>query len=538
MLYKLLIVDDEPFVLNHLVGLFGYQEKYELDVLRANSAVAALEILERHRVDIILSDIQMPRMDGLEFCNRVLSRWKDTKFVFLTAYQKFEHIYDAIKYGVIDFILKTESDDYILNVIGKVIEIIKNERKSSYETSLELYGREDNLFVIEDMIFKPLLVAGEIDHSILKLKLSSFNINIDPFGLFFLSLIRFDNLKDNYFTYETLQQLLKQINSIYRYYFNDTIEVITMISDSSYQNLRKPEIAVLLQPKDNVTVDFIHQTTETIQDSVIREVDDSITWCVGEQFIPVHELKTENELLGIILEHNKNLGSTILTGKTDYSDGFKNIIEKSFSFFDIKRQSYQRLFLSGEDSELIAIIKNIYDKYTEQQLKVELYLIISVIKNLAEGFNLTTIIDNFAGLTAEAIEPEMIFEDLNAAVYVIFRHVNALNSRHENVVVDKIKKFINDNISDDLSLENIADKLHYNPSYLSRLFSENTDTTISAYIKECRLNLIKKCLSDKNIMIKDICTMVGIESTNYLSRLFKKELGMSPKDYREKVLNG
>ncbi len=521
-MYKLLIVDDEPFVLNHLVGLFRLQDMYELDVLKANSAVAALELLENHRVDIILSDIEMPRMSGLEFCNIVLKKWKETKFVFLTAYQKFEHIYDAVKIGVIDFILKTESDEHILSVVGKAIDIIENELRHSAQRSGELYQKPENIFMVEDMLFKPVLQKGDVDHAMLVHRLGCFGINIDPFGKFLLCLLRFDNQNNSYFTYERLGELLHQLHAIYRYNLGDEVEVVTLISDTTYQNLKTPVIAVLLQPHGEVTTEYIHHISELIYSGLEKEQGDSVTLCIGEQFLPIHNLASENELLHIILEHNKNRHSTILNGRTYYTDVLKNIIGSSFE--DEKRRQYRYLLLCGNSTMLLDRVISLQEEFSGNWLVEELMLLQGVTDCLIEELNLQS--------------PDTVDVDpakrIKQSIELICNHISQLNSSHENVVVQRTKRFIDENIGGDLTLLNIADSLHYNPSYLSRLFSETTNNTLSSYIKEQRLKLIKSHLCDGDMMIKDICTAVGLESVNYLSRFFKKEMGITPKEYRER----
>ena len=124
MRYRLLIVDDEPYILDWLVGLFLIQQDDALSVYRAADAEEALVLMQRHRIDVVLSDIMMPGLDGMEFSRQVLQRWPACKFIFLTAYDRFDYIYTAMDSGIIDYVLKTESDERILGAVDKAVQMI------------------------------------------------------------------------------------------------------------------------------------------------------------------------------------------------------------------------------------------------------------------------------------------------------------------------------------------------------------------------------------------------------------------------------
>jgi two-component system response regulator YesN len=124
-MYRLLIVDDEPDVLQALYDMLLDHESLDLDVLKAGSAWEALEILNRERLDIVLSDICMPGMDGLELLRRVRENWPDCRMIFLTGHTEFTYIYQAEKLEAVSYILKTEGRQKIIEAITKAIEQIR-----------------------------------------------------------------------------------------------------------------------------------------------------------------------------------------------------------------------------------------------------------------------------------------------------------------------------------------------------------------------------------------------------------------------------
>lgn len=91
-----------------------------------------------------------------------------------------------------------------------------------------------------------------------------------------------------------------------------------------------------------------------------------------------------------------------------------------------------------------------------------------------------------------------------------------------------------EHLTGELSLDIMADELHYNPSYLSRLFHQLTGITVSQYITRVRIDKAKEMLENKDTKIKDICKAIGFDSPSYFSRFFKKETGYTPQKYRDK----
>lgn len=96
-MFRLLIVDDEEIIVNSLYEIFNSLPEIELDVYKAYSAQEAIDWLSRTRIDIVLSDIMMPEIDGLQLLEEIHKRWPFCKVIFLTGYEKFDYIYGALQ---------------------------------------------------------------------------------------------------------------------------------------------------------------------------------------------------------------------------------------------------------------------------------------------------------------------------------------------------------------------------------------------------------------------------------------------------------
>ena len=120
-MYRILIVDDEPMIVEGLCALFEEQDAVQLEVYKACLAAEALGIMNRRRIDILLTDIRMPAVSGIELMQRVRANWPACRIIFLTAFEEFEYAYAALKNPGVRFLLKTESHEAILRAVSECV---------------------------------------------------------------------------------------------------------------------------------------------------------------------------------------------------------------------------------------------------------------------------------------------------------------------------------------------------------------------------------------------------------------------------------
>ncbi|WJH35997.1 response regulator [Paenibacillus sp. CC-CFT747] len=130
-MYRLLIVDDEPIIVDGIYRLLQEEEGLELDLYRAYSGDEALEKLSWMRFDIVLSDIRMPGMSGLELQGHITDRWPACKVIFLTGHPDFEYVQAALRGKSIDYILKTESDEEVVASVRKAMGALRAESQNA-----------------------------------------------------------------------------------------------------------------------------------------------------------------------------------------------------------------------------------------------------------------------------------------------------------------------------------------------------------------------------------------------------------------------
>ena len=126
MIHRVLIVDDEMRILQSLYGLLS--EAFSFEIYRASSALDAQKLLMQMQFDLVITDISMPGMNGLELLKSIKRTWPRTYVILLTVYSSFEYAYEANKYDRVEYLLKIESYDEILKTVRRTVEAIEAER--------------------------------------------------------------------------------------------------------------------------------------------------------------------------------------------------------------------------------------------------------------------------------------------------------------------------------------------------------------------------------------------------------------------------
>ncbi len=532
MRYRLLIVDDEQFILDWLVGLFLIQQNDYISVLSARSAEEALDLMGKFRIDIVLSDIMMTGMNGMELCQKARMQWPDCKFIFLTAHDRFEYAYNAFGYGVVDYVLKTEKDDRIIAAVQKAIASIERERKS--QLLLQKAGDRLNSMtpVLQDMLLKKVFSNNISDLECLQNRFRELDIQLDTKRKVFMLLVRIDNPTTLDIT--DISGAIKDfiyIDSIISRRLAPHFKAASFIREDICVENEHRIICALVQPvpgiEEKKALSYLKQQTEDLCSTIIAALNIHVTLCCALDMAGIDKLNNHYDVLRTLLVLHEDESGIIIYGDTS-SKNNKLIIG---NHIDTVANRFRQNLISGNEKQCLTLIHSLLsrdDSYeTASQVYASLALIIEIIiKQFSINCEKPAEYSQFKQTTPS-------IEHLHYIVRQVCKSIADLRRQDEKTIVEKIREFVKANISGDLSLDTLADLLHYNPSYLSRLFHNNTGATISQYISAVKLAKIEELLLDHNLKIKDIGEMTGFESQSYFSRFFKKHTGISAQTWRD-----
>ena len=487
-MYQLLIVDDEPLVQAGIRSMLNWNEMNIEICGTAMNGQAALKIIEEKSTDIVITDIKMPVMNGLELAKTCRERYGDNcpYFIILTSYEDFQMARDALSYQVSDYLVKLELTPEVLkNAIGRVLTQISQSRKKQLSA-----------------------------------------VNIHPFyDKFLISL-----LHDLFESEEQFRLQSRDLNLNFDYgaYVCCYGEIISPQADQMSAEKQMPLFTSSLQ--------------------MIREL--------GAKYLPLYALSLDLRHFALIFcfadssdtdDYVESL-TDILQSISGTLQNYYNVTLRCGIGIPVQTpaticDSYQyarQIFRNTESKDAIIAFDT---DHSQENAKNSFN--ISLFKNdLTRAFEeydpdiLQTTIQSLCDLFRD--HPGHYVQALDAASNILYLSISLLQdgesivSRrkdYKNHIVTNVRKYINEHVSERLSLNEVAAVFGISPNYLSQLFSKYNDTGFSEYINICKITEAKRLLEEENMKVYEAAEALGFESAFYFSKVFKRVEGVSPTEY-------
>lgn len=532
--YRILIVDDEPYVVDWIFSLLEEQENLPLEVCKAYSATEALVWLSRAKIDILLTDIQMPGMSGLELAGKVREDWPNCKVMMLTAYSEFEYAYKAVQNNVISYILKSESDAYILEQVQKTIDILNQELKQKKEAK----GWESQIQISNAIekheVLKQWLKESYEDKRMFTRKLVQVGIKSDAKNRYLLI------AKENTGEIAKMEEVRQLTN---RYIGNyGKVEADEIYGDKIVWlwqgNKRKENIQTLIRGSLESVQQYLRET-EDIEASFVVTAEEvngdniSVLYQTGCQCLRRHIGKNTGFVLSFGIAESKK------------DDIFEEIDEE----IDCKKniRILRNCLEEGKEEEYFAVLSQIgsflgkVESWNNSQAQEIYFSVALVLLQYINQHHLTSRLAFRIGLR-RLMRPWQEDSWKNTVLYlkkiseILFSFQEEEENQLTNSTISFIKKYIKENLTGDVSLVRLSEVTGYNTSYLSRLFSEQTGETMNKYIARKKLEKIIELMRDSSLTIGDISEQVGFEYQPYFSRFIKRLTGKTPQKLREELL--
>lgn len=501
---KVLIVDDE-FIMRHgLKHIIDWEaEGYEI-IGEASNGNDALEIIKANPPHIIISDIVMPQMDGVDFSDIVHSLYPDIRMIILSGYDKFEYVKQTLQNGVVDYILKPTLNPKILrDILKKAASLI-----SGTETT-------DN--TCSDDVSK-LLISVINDNDEYALTELCQLIDSSYFCLYAVNITKTDergiSLKNS--LAKIITRELAEIDLTHKYFFIPRTDIACILfgfemSKRSHLRIKLeklnshlmqicPEIfGVISHTFSNFT--HLH---DIFSSDILRYID------FGFYYEDKHLLSLENQ---------SNANHTFEKPKFDFSA--YNIL--------LIRKNYQEAatLLSTYHEEAINAHMDVYG--IKNQMKNMLYIYIDSLSisndiKSASRYEIFEEIDNAHCVTR--------YDDVIRHSIDRLLKMSGLSKSSKDIRISSIIGYIDENYDKELSLEILADHFGFNYNYFSSLFNQEMNESFSDYLNKIRIEKACGLLKSTENPIADISSMVGYSDQSYFCRVFKKLTGVSPSGYR------
>ncbi|SEO37825.1 response regulator [Paenibacillus sp. OV219] len=540
---RLLIVDDEKFTVDGLYEMIEDTPGLELDLYRAYSPEEALEWLSRTKIDIVLSDVRMPGMTGLELQQRIVAQWPRCKIIFLTGIHNLETAQLAVRSGSIDYILKTEGDEAIIRSIRKAIDSLEEESQSSQfmlqakermSRALPLLHRD---FVMSLLELQPALAtAAKLQE--LQIPLSSELPVIPLIG-------RIDQWRDA--GYQDQSLLLYAVQNIAsEYYASQSFFTVSLDMHHFICLIQPGPEAVAASTSTSSmwrdTVSFVQGTMPSIQQTCEKLLKLPVSLICGagaaawQQLPRVYGQMRKQLLVGLgsrdrmLLIQDQQLEELEALEPQPALPPLRTITAQ-----------LERLIENGDLAEFAAVVKQYaalptqYADYALVYYTVASVLLSQLMQGKAREDEAVTAIDIDALMNLAAHKSrDAALHYLLSAAGAVYERRSTMQSERTNQLICKLHQYIRSNLGGDLSLTRLSEVVYLNPAYLSVLYKQQTGRNLSDYIAELRLDKAKELLLATPFKIHEIADKIGFETSGYFTRFFKKRLQMTPQEYRAK----
>ena len=529
-MYRMVIADDEPFIIQLIEKLIDYNRLAVEIVGTTTNGAAALELVREKKPDILITDIKMPCMDGLELIEELKKENISIPVIAISGYRRFDYAYGAIKGGVENYLVKPinrkELNDALERVIGRIItqrdesEAYTRMQKKVEHGTLQLRDR-----LISDILGDPLFTAPieQINRNYLcEFRAGVYlgvviQIDVPHMGEVF------DSLSDK--CNETIDKILGELSLEKQFSWVDNClcGLINMPGEAIYQLRRRIK---MLFTELCVCMDFYEKVSVSICLGNIEKY-------IENGFKSLREAKT-----GVRAKCVLGGNQILECAQMDWNDAHNQLHPEQIS-------ALRRIMEVCQIDQLRSWLRETFPQsdsyYLEHPLKT-LSMVDAVVNNFM-------MLCEMLAIKVDSSTAEICINKINTScglketlcclldfMQVVLAQDMKQREQSASYCIQRAKEYIAQNLGNAIRLEHIAEHVSLSPNYFSMLFKKETGQNPSDYIVQQRLEKAKLLLRTTNLNLSQIAQQVGYTDAKHFSKLFKRFTGTFPKDYRKMYL--
>ncbi|MBD8837037.1 response regulator [Paenibacillus sp. CFBP 13594] len=537
-MHQILLVDDESYVIDDLEISFPWDEYRIERIHKAYSGMQALSILDEQTVDIVITDISMPVMNGLELIRQIKASKPNLPCILLTGYAEFEYAKEATRHGVVEYLLKPLDVEKLAACLEKTVLSIEEQirRALSYEQAMNSF--REHLPSLKDRLLNQLIEGNRYAEDALNDKLAHYHLPFHAEDEVQLVLVRLEEHFTRHTTsslqlfeyavtniacelyntafhtwhcrdhYDYLVFLLKLSHSKQlpeQDQLEDQNQCLTHISLQLHHNVNeylKGGISVILSQKGKLQHD-IRDMYEQAQSALKKQVGNGIGYFLSlqESYRPVSIRSLH------ILYEPPTFNHLLETGQWEVFKERLHRIETGYS--TLPEQTEEHL----DEIQIILLSAFHYIAHKNHALLSDLvgneWVPRMPFRSVSQ---LTDWAENMLDRLRMKLEEQ------------------SLGEQHD--VIHQIKTFVSANLHS-LSLQSIADHVCLHPVYVSKLFKQFQGISLSEYILSVKMDLALYLLNHSQDKVYEISDKLGYANSQYFIKVFRDKFGMTPQDYRE-----
>ncbi|NIK69101.1 MULTISPECIES: response regulator [unclassified Paenibacillus] len=494
-----LIVEDQPNFREGLKFMISQSRNWTV-IGEADTGEEGWQKALELRPDLILMDIHMPVMNGIELAERIHSHGMDTLFIIITGYQDFQYAQSAIRYGAMDFLLKPCSDDDISGILGSASKKLQAKRKEQQTT--------------REHLLRSILLKYQMNQELT----SHFLRMFEGSRLWLVTITDYFPEGKNYGSDDLY---------VLQYGIYNIVQELALSEDADAKLLILKEDQFVLSVSSELATACWRENAElAVREYLGIEIEN----------IPLGPSSDVNQLMSAYAAYNEQRVQPALAPQSVHRTGRHQAIEAV-------KNKIMALIISGDFQAL----HDYFEKVGRHACSLQLTdgKILAINHSLALG-QISEVLGLFSHQRKPAEALLQTIDQLPGSKELQSWFKEACQDfetrldrwkQQANPYVNSIQQaidYIEEHYLDsDLSIKQVAENIHLNPSYLSTLFKKETGETFTGYVTKLKLQKAQVLLRNTEMKISEICQTVGFEDSTYFSSVFKKHFQISPSEFRQ-----
>lgn len=534
---KVFLVEDEMVIRRGIKNSIDWEKEGYIFCGEASDGELAYPMIIKEKPDILITDIRMPFMDGLELCKLVKKELPNIKILILSGYDEFDYAKEAIRLGVTEYLLKPISSGKLLEALNGVSESIRREKEDKdlvrkYMEEMRENTEHEKQKFFEQMIAGNLSMADALETG------KKYEMNLSA-GMYNLLLFRFTLGKENRKSGELLGEAEYAIEKLterleYVFEFQRGVEgwaFLLMADNEEQMSERVKELSKDLEEimKNYSTIAYFGGIGQPV--ARLRELEESFR--EAERALAA---RFTMELNRIISVEDIRMAQNV--------DTLDDIEITSFGEIEKTRTMLEKFLNNGAEDEIDEFVDVYINELPEENLKsvlmrqyiiMDAYIVMMSFCEKIEG------IEGEMQAQSEELRNSMktiqTLEEIKNYIRMLLKKIigvrDTISGRRYSDIIEIAKDQIRKTyMSDEISLNTIAAEVGMSPSYFSSIFSKEMGKTFVEYLTEIRMDRAKELLMCSSMKTSEIGYEVGYKDPHYFSYIFKKTQNCTPKEFR------
>lgn len=534
---KVFLVEDEMVIRRGIKNSIDWEKEGYIFCGEASDGELAYPMIIKEKPDILITDIRMPFMDGLELCKLVKKELPNIKILILSGYDEFDYAKEAIRLGVTEYLLKPISSGKLLEALNGVSESIRREKEDKdlvrkYMEEMRENTEHEKQKFFEQMIAGNLSMADALETG------EKYEMNLSA-GMYNLLLFRFTLGEENRKSGELLgeaeyaiEKLTERLEYVFEFQRGVEGRAFLLMADNEEQmSERVKELSKDLEEimKNYSTIAYFGGIGQPV--ARLRELEESFR--EAERALAA---RFTMELNRIISVEDIRMAQNV--------DTLDDIEITSFGEIEKTRTMLEKFLNNGAEDEIDEFVDVYINELPEENLKSVLmrqYIIMDayiVMMSFCEKFEG---IEGEMQAQSEELKNSMktiqTLEEIKNYIRMLLKKIigvrDTISGRRYSDIIEIAKDQIRKTyMSDEISLNTIAAEVGMSPSYFSSIFSKEMGKTFVEYLTEIRMDRAKELLMCSSMKTSEIGYEVGYKDPHYFSYIFKKTQNCTPKEFR------